>query len=54
MDGLSSTVASDASAEDTVRHSSIQTRVCLIGDLAGNENIKEKLLVSAWIFNPSI
>lgn len=42
---LSSTVVSNNST-DTDRHSSIESRVCLVGDTANDEELKKSLLVS--------
>ena len=44
---LSSTTTSDTS-NDTDRHPSIETRVCLIGDSCHNEDLKNKLKVGYY------
>ena len=42
---LSSTITSNNSS-DTDRHSSVESRVCLVGDACNDENLKENLKVS--------
>ena len=46
---LSSTATSNAS-DNTEHHSSIETRVCLIGEAGANENLRTKLKVNINLF----